>query len=136
MKKKCVELDHPWLLTSLDHSSYFDAPHCKDYTVISTIIGEWDVPGRFVKKPARHCTPEELAAEALAVLRDNFPEADFRMEGFFVDPTVKHDPASGFRCTAPLFVSHTGTFWHRPLPGFHGPNLTLAGDYTRTPPTC
>jgi uncharacterized protein with NAD-binding domain and iron-sulfur cluster len=132
MHKKCIEPDHPWLLLSLDHSSYFDAPHCKGYTVISTVIGNWDVPGRFVKKPARHCTPEELAEEALAVLRDHFPEADFQMEGFFVDPTVKHDPALGNRCTTPLFVSHTGTFRHRPLPALYGRNLAVAGDYTRT----
>jgi len=132
LARKIFEPDHPWLLVGLDHSSYFQAPHCRDFTVFSTIIAEWDKPGQFIKKPARHCTPDELIAEKLAVLKSHFPEADFELEGYSIDPTLRYDPEKGWHCTSPLFISRTGTFDCRPLPGFHGPNLTLAGDFTRT----
>jgi uncharacterized protein with NAD-binding domain and iron-sulfur cluster len=126
--------DHPWLCVALDQSSYFEPreEHCKGFTVVSTIIADWDRPGQFIKKTARACTPREWADEMLAVLKARFPEADFQMEGFFIDPTLKYDPAKGWRCTSGLFISKTGTFCHRPVPGFCGPNLLLAGDYTRT----
>jgi hypothetical protein len=132
MRQRCHEPDHPWLLVALDHSSYFEPEVCKGFTVISTIIGEWDTPGLFVKKPARDCTAGELVEEILWVLRRDFPEADFRLEGSSLDRGLARDPEHGWRSTNPLFVSHTGTFLHRPPPGLHGRNLVLAGDYTRT----
>jgi glycine/D-amino acid oxidase-like deaminating enzyme len=130
--KKLFEADHPWLLVGMDHSSYFHPPYCRDFTVLSTVIAEWDRPGRFIPKPARLCTPQELIEEQVAVLKNHFPEADFRLEDYFIDPTLKYDPVKGWSCTSPLFISRTGTFDCRPLPGFHGPNLTVAGDFTRT----
>jgi hypothetical protein len=132
MRQRFHEPDHPWLLVCLDHSSYFEPGVCKGFTVVSTIIGEWDTPGLFVKKPARDCTAAELTEEILGVLRRDFPEADFSLEGSSLDRGLARDREHGWRSTNPLFVSHTGTFWHRPPPGLHGRNLVLAGDYTRT----
>jgi hypothetical protein len=132
MRQRFFEPDHPWLLSTLDHSSYFEPAECKGFTVVSTIIAEWDALGLFVRKPARDCTPAELVEETLGVLRQHFPEAGFRLEGFSVDRAMRHDPGHGWRSTSPLFVSHTGTFRNRPPPGLHGRNLVLAGDYTRT----
>ncbi len=132
MRQRCWEPNHPWLLVGLDHSSYFEPEVCKGYTVVSTIVGEWDTPGLFVKKPARDCTAAELTEEILGLLRRDFPEADFRLEGSALDRGLARDPQHGWRSTNPLFVSHIGTFRYRPPPGLHGRNLVLAGDYTRT----
>lgn len=137
-------LDAPWALTALTQAQYWserDFPH--DYgdgtavDCLSVDISNWDAPGMLFGKPAKECSPDEVAAEVLHQMRHHHTMGELLPEGivhsWFLDPGIRWDPAAGRNSNAtPLLINTAGSWANRPDVRTSLPNLLLSGDYVRT----
>jgi uncharacterized protein with NAD-binding domain and iron-sulfur cluster len=137
-------LDSPWALTALTQDQFWaDRTFGDDYgdgtsvDCLSVDISNWDAPGIRFGKPAKECTPAEVAAEVLAQIREH-RTAGVQLDGdvvgsWFLDPGIKWHPERGRNSNAtPLLVNTVGTWEKRPQAVTRIPNLFLAGDYVQT----
>jgi len=137
-------LDSPWALTALTQSQFWsDRSFAGDYgdgssvDCLSVDISNWDAPGVRFGKPAKECTPAQVAAEVLAQIRDH-RTAGAQLDGdvigsWFLDPGIRWHPERGRNSNAtPLLVNTVGTWEKRPQAVTGIPNLFLAGDYVQT----
>lgn len=143
-----VYYDSPWALTSISQRQFwreFDRYDGEVGGVLSVIVSEWDRPGVVHGKPARECTPDELATDVWEQLKAHLNgrgallEAgptrleDGNLLGWFVDPALEYDEGGGrLRNAEPLLINTVGTRRYRPPADVGVPNLVLAGDYVRT----
>jgi len=143
--------DAPWGLTSISQPQFWRdlGLFRRRYGagdvggLISVDIAEWDTPGTFVAKPAKLCTPEEVAHEVWCQLKAglNTNGAD-GLDGDVLRDELLHswhldddlDYAQGVPPTnhARLLVHPPGAWSLRPEAGTAVPNLVLAADYVRT----
>lgn len=139
--------DSPWSITGISEAQFWSQehlPNAGDGTVngvLSFCISEWDQPGRFNKKKAKHCTDEELAKEVWEEVKQSVNAGgeelikDSNLHSWFFDPDIV-DHENGRKLTLtdaePLFINTTNSWEKRPSVTIGVPNMLLASDYIRT----
>jgi uncharacterized protein with NAD-binding domain and iron-sulfur cluster len=137
-------IDSPWALTALTQGQFWaDRDFRKDYgdgaavDSLSVDISNWDAPGVVYGKPAKRCTPRQVAREVWAQIHMHHTAGDKLPRGivhsWFLDPGVRWDHGSRRnRNATPLLVNTVGSWKKRPTAHTRIPNLFLAGDYVKT----
>jgi uncharacterized protein with NAD-binding domain and iron-sulfur cluster len=137
-------VDSPWALTALTQGQFWaDRDYRRDYgdgrvaDSLSVDISNWDAPGVLYGKPAKRCTPKQVAREVWAQIRMHHTAGDRLPSGivhsWFLDPGVRWDPGLRRNHNAtPLLVNTVGSWSNRPSARTRVANLFLAGDYVRT----
>jgi len=137
-------IDAPWALTALTQAQFWqDRQFSRDYgdgTVndcLSVDISDWDAPGILYGKPAKKCTPEQVAKEVWAQIKMHHTPAaqlpDSILHSWFLDPGIQWNSAKGENSNdTPLLVNTAGSWKNRPKAVTKVPNLFLAGDYLQT----
>jgi len=137
-------IDSPWALTGLTQGQFWsERDFARDYgdgTAVDSLsvdISNWDAPGMLFGKPAKECSPDEVAREVLAQIRYHHTAGDVLPEGivhsWFLDPGVQYDAATRRNANqTPLLVNTAGSWSNRPEVRSKIANLFLAGDYVQT----
>ncbi|VFB00817.1 hydroxysqualene dehydroxylase [Nocardia cyriacigeorgica] len=136
-------IDSPWALTSISQNQLWTRklPEFGDGTVadcLSVDISNWNTPGILYGKPAKECTPDEIARETWAQLTTHLNdrgevlrEAD--LHSWFLDPGITWQAEQRRNANAdPLLINTAGSWDSRPRSHGALENLFLAGDYVRT----
>jgi uncharacterized protein with NAD-binding domain and iron-sulfur cluster len=137
-------LDSPWALTALTQGQFWgDRVIRRDYgdgevvDILSVDVSNWDAPGIRYGKPAKECSPGQIAEEVLAQIREHHT-AGRRLPGsavhsWFLDPGVRWDGVRRRNSNAtPLLVNTVDSWRHRPTARTAVPNLLMTGDHVRT----
>lgn len=136
-------IDAPWAITALTQGQFWTGRDiAKDYgdgtvkDILSVDISNWDTPGILYGKPAKRCTPKQVAAEVIAQIRAHdtagrqLPPEIFH--SWFLDPGVKWHPKRGRNTNAtPLLINTVGSWADRPEAVTEIPNLFMSGDFVR-----
>ena len=137
-------LDAPWALTALTQGQFWDErDFARDYgdgkavDCLSVDISDWDAPGILFGKPAKECSPEQVAQEVWAQIKQHRTPAaqlpDSILHSWFLDPGIKWNAATGRNVNdTPLLVNTAGSWNNRPKAVTKIPNLFLSGDYVQT----
>ncbi|MDQ3905000.1 MAG: FAD-dependent oxidoreductase [Actinomycetota bacterium] len=136
-------VDSPWALTSVSQAQFWrrDFRDYGDGTVLdclSTIISDWNTAGSFNNKPAKDCTPDEIAREVWAQLKAHLDDTgqdtlrDDLIHSWFLDPAITGPGTSHVANDEPLFIQNAGSWANRPESVTAIRNLFLAGDWVRT----
>jgi uncharacterized protein with NAD-binding domain and iron-sulfur cluster len=139
-------IDAPWALTALTQAQFWpDRDFPRDYgdggqvDCFSIDISDWDTPGIVYGKPAKQCTPKQVAKEVLEQIKlhlnDNGEEilTDDMIDSWHLDPAIKWSPRRQRNSNdEPLLVNTIGTWEKRPTARTEIPNLFLSGDYVQT----
>ena len=139
-------IDAPWALTALTQAQFWaDRDFPRDYgngtqlDSFSIDISDWDTPGIVYGKPAKQCTPKQVAKEVFEQIKlhlnDNGEEivTDDMIDSWHLDPAIKWHPRRGRNSNdEPLLVNTVGTWEKRPQARTKIPNLFLSGDYVQT----
>lgn len=137
-------LDAPWALTALTQGQFWDErDFARDYgdgkavDCLSVDISDWDAPGILFGKPAKECSPEQVAQEVWAQIKQHRTPAaqlpDSILHSWFLDPGIKWNAATGRNVNdTPLLVNTAGSWNNRPKAVTRIPNLFLSGDYVQT----
>ena len=139
-------IDAPWAITALTQAQFWaDRDFARDYgdgtqvDSFSVDVSDWDTPGIVYGKPAKQCTPKQVAKEVFEQIKlhlnDNGEEilTDDMVASWHLDPAIKWHPRKGRNSNAePLLVNTVGTWEKRPQARTKIPNLFLAGDYVQT----
>jgi uncharacterized protein with NAD-binding domain and iron-sulfur cluster len=140
--------DSTWALTSISQPQFWRhgglfRTRWGDGAVgglLSVEVSDWDKPGLFVPKPAKQCTPAEIAHEVWeelkAALNGSAPNEQVLTDGLLhswhldadLDYTGGLPPVNSSR----LLVHPPGAWALRPDAVTQIPNLVLASDYVRT----
>jgi uncharacterized protein with NAD-binding domain and iron-sulfur cluster len=140
--------DSPWGLTSISQPQFWRdlGLFRRRYGggdvggLISVDISDWETPGELVKKPARECTPDEIAREVwnqLAVaLNSDVPGEeilrDELLHSWHLDDELDFSAGLPPKNNARLLVHPPGSWAIRPEARTEVPNLVLAADFVRT----
>jgi uncharacterized protein with NAD-binding domain and iron-sulfur cluster len=139
-------IDAPWAVTALTQAQFWaDRDFKRDYgnghqvDSFSVDISDWDTPGIVYGKPAKRCTPEQVAKEVLEQIKlhlnDNGEDVltDDMVDSWHLDPAIRWHPKRGRNTNdEPLLVNTVGTWEKRPKARTKIPNLFLSGDYVQT----
>lgn len=136
-------VDSPWSITSVSQAQFWqrDFRDYGDGTVLdclSTIISDWNTAGSVNNKPAKDCTPEEIAREVWAQLKEHLNDADGNtltddlITSWFLDPAITGSGTPDVANDEPLFIQNAGSWADRPGSAIAIRNLFLAGDWVRT----
>ncbi|MCI0435027.1 MAG: molybdopterin-dependent oxidoreductase, partial [Gemmatimonadetes bacterium] len=140
--------DSPWALTSISQPQFWRdgglfRTRWGDGSVgglISVDVSDWDTLGRFVPKPARQCTRDEVAREVWgqlkAALNGNKPGGqvltDSLLHSWHLDADLDYAGGIPPVNSSRLLVHPPGAWALRPDAVTQIPNLVLASDYVRT----
>jgi 15-cis-phytoene desaturase len=143
--------DAPWGLTSISQPQFWRdlGLFRRRYGagdvggLISVDIAEWDIPGMFVTKPARLCTPDEVAKEVWLQLKaglnthgagglDGDVLRDELLHSWHLDEDLDYSRGVPPVNHSRLLVHPPGSWNLRPEAGTALANLALASDYVRT----
>jgi uncharacterized protein with NAD-binding domain and iron-sulfur cluster len=140
-------LDSPWALSSVSHGQFWPGrDFARDYgdgqasDSLSAIIAAWDVPGILYGKPARECTPEQVAHEVTAQIKAHLEDTgrsylpDGIVHSWSLDPGIGYPRRGPLRARndTPPFPQIVGSWDNRPETQTAIPNLFLAGAGVRT----
>ena len=139
-------IDAPWALTALTQAQFWaDRDFPRDYgdggqvDCFSIDISDWDTPGIVYGKPAKQCTPKQVAKEVFEQIKlhlnDNGEEilTDDMVDSWHLDPAIKWSRARQRNSNdEPLLVNTIGSWEKRPRARTKIPNLFLSGDYVQT----
>lgn len=137
-------IDSPWALTALTQAQFWSERSFPDaygdgsaVDCLSVDISNWDAKGILHGKPAKECSPGEIAEEVLAQIRYHHTAGEQLPEGivhsWFLDPGVTWDAATQRNSNeTPLLINTTGSWQNRPGVRSRIPNLFLAGDFVQT----
>jgi len=137
-------IDAPWALTALTQGQFWNrSDFAHDYgdgsavDCLSIDISNWDAPGVLYGRPAKNCTPDEIAREVWAQIKQHHTAGDHLpddiVHSWFLDPGIRWIPSQGRnRNDDPLLVNTVGSWDKRPQARTKIPNLFLAGDYVQT----
>jgi uncharacterized protein with NAD-binding domain and iron-sulfur cluster len=137
-------VDAPWALTAIAQQQFWPRTDLAGFgdgrvrDVLSVIVSDWDAPGRFVKKPARACSREEIRAEVWAQLKAHVngrgpgPLRDASLVDWYLADSVEHRADGTVVNHEPLLINTAGSWRYRPEAVTAIPNLFLAADYVRT----
>jgi uncharacterized protein with NAD-binding domain and iron-sulfur cluster len=139
--------DAPWALTSISQPQFWRGRGLfrrlygdgEVGGLISVDISEWDTPGTFVTKPAKQCTPAEIASEVWQQLKAAVNVAggvpiltDDLLVRSHIDDDLNYAGGIPPINSSRLLVHPPGSWAIRPQAGTAVPNLVLASDYVRT----
>lgn len=138
-------MDSPWQLTAVLQSRLWDRDIPGEYgdgnvvDCLSLDISDWDTPGIVHGRPAKRCSPAQIAEEAWAQMKDHLEDTgrsvlpDDLVHSWFLDPAISWDRSAGRNANdEPLMVNTVGSWAKRPHPRTRIPNLFMAGDHVRT----
>lgn len=138
-------MDSPWQITAVLQSKLWTKGIAGDYgdgsvlDSLSVDISDWDTPGLLYRKPAKQCSPAQVAKEVWAQMKDHLEDTgrsvlpDDLLHSWFLDPAISWNPSTGRNANdEPLMVNTVGSWKNRPHPQTKIPNLFMAGDYVRT----
>ena len=137
-------LDAPWALTALTQGQFWaDRVISRDYgngevvDILSVDISDWDSPGILYGKPAKECSPEEVANEVFAQMRDHHTAGeklpDDIVHSWFLDPGVQYNKRTGRNTNeTPLLINTVDSWTRRPTARTKIPNLFMSGDHVQT----
>ncbi|MGW4366643.1 hydroxysqualene dehydroxylase [Nocardia takedensis] len=139
-------IDSPWRLTGIQQNQFWKKKVKDGYgdgqvkDILSLCISDWDAPGQKIKKPAKKCSPQEVAEEVWdQVTRTQRGEPQLARLGnedlhsWFLDPAIHWDPAAGSNTNEePLLINTAGSWENRGVAKTAIPNLVLAGDYLQS----
>jgi len=140
--------DSPWALTTISQPQFWRdlGLFRKRYGngevggLISVDVSDWDAIGTFIAKPAKQCTPDEIAKEVWTqlkaatngrgegeeILRDDL------LHSWHLDADLDYSAGVPPKNTSRLLVHPPGSWALRPEAGTQIRNLVLASDYVRT----
>jgi uncharacterized protein with NAD-binding domain and iron-sulfur cluster len=136
----------PWALTSLTQAQFWTGRDISaDYgdgavhDILSVDISDWITPGILYGKPANECTPDEIANEVWAQIkqvvdiRGDTELTDDMLVSWFLDPGINypHGPSGPAANSTPLLINTVGSWYNRPTAATRIPNLYLAADYVQ-----
>lgn len=137
-------LGSPWALTSIDQGLFWHRDIAAQYgngtvaDVYSVDISDFFTPGILYGKAAVDCTPQQIAAETWAQLKQGLNTSslevlsDDMLVSWFLDPAVTYPTGGGPAVsTEPLLINTAGSLNDRPNSYTSIPNLFLAADYVR-----
>jgi uncharacterized protein with NAD-binding domain and iron-sulfur cluster len=136
-------VDSPWALTSISQAQFWRRDF-RDYgdgaalDCLSTIISDWNTAGSVNNKPAKDCTPDEIAREVWAQIKAHLNDTgentltDDLLHSWFLDPAITGSGTSHVANDEPLFIQNAGSWADRPESATAIRNLFLAGDWVRT----
>ena len=140
--------DSPWALTTISQPQFW-----RDLGIfrtrygagdvgglISVDISDWDKPGVFVTKPAKQCTPAEIAQEVWGQLKAGLNGTapgeetltDAMLHSWHLDDDLDFSSGTPPVNNSRLLVHPPGSYDLRPEAASRIPNLVLAADYVRT----
>ncbi|HSV38155.1 MAG TPA: FAD-dependent oxidoreductase [Nocardioidaceae bacterium] len=137
-------VDSPWALTALTQGQFWklrdfadDYGDGKAVDCLSVDISNWDAPGILYGKPAKRCSPGEVAREVMAQIRRHDTARAQLPKGivhsWHLDPGVRWHAGRGRNTNdTPLLINTAGSWKDRPGVTTRIPNLLLAGDYVKT----
>ncbi|MBV8993631.1 MAG: FAD-dependent oxidoreductase, partial [Pseudonocardiales bacterium] len=105
---------------------------------LSTIISDWNTAGSVNNKPAKDCTPDEIAREVWAQIKAHLNDTgtntltDDLLHSWFLDPAITRSGTPNVANDEPLFIQNAGSWANRPESAIAIRNLFLAGDWVRT----
>ncbi|MFD9902869.1 FAD-dependent oxidoreductase [Streptomyces sp. NPDC059063] len=135
--------DSPWALVSVSQSQFWREEFRGTWgdggtrDSFSVVISNWDEPGVLYGRPARRCTPRQIAAEVWAQMKQalNRPGrarlTDDNLRTWFLDPAITEGPGGELANDEPYLLNDAGSWDHRPDVTTAVPNLFLAADYVR-----
>lgn len=97
-KGHVIYYDSPWLISSVSQAQFWRRPFASTYgdgqvhDCISAIVSEWNSPGVVFGKPARDCTPHEIAREVWEQMKRHVNDTgeakltDDRLHSWHLDP--------------------------------------------------
>jgi uncharacterized protein with NAD-binding domain and iron-sulfur cluster len=138
-------LESAWALTAIDQGLFWNRNIAKQYgsgvatDIYSVDISDFFTPGGLYGKPASECTPQQIANETWAQMKQalntstNTVLSDDMLTSWFLDPAIHYPnglshPAAN---SEPLLINTAGSLDHRPNSHTAIPNLFLAADYVR-----
>jgi uncharacterized protein with NAD-binding domain and iron-sulfur cluster len=141
-----IYLDSPWAVLSVSQAQFWpERRFASDYgngrvqDCLSATIADWDEPGVLFGRPARECTPQQIARETWAQIKAHLEDSgrtylpDGILQSWFLDPAIRYNAATGrSNNREQLFLNSVGAWHDRPDAATAIPNLFLAGDYVRT----
>jgi len=139
-KGHVLYLDSPWLVTSVNQAQFWRRDFARAYgdgrarDCLSAIVSDWNTPGVIYGKPARECSPDEVAREVWEQMkrhvadRDSAGLTDDLLLGYQIDPGMLVRDGR-LLSEDPLVLPTVGSRRNRPLPATAVPNLMLTGDY-------
>jgi hypothetical protein len=136
-------LESPWALTSIDQGVFWKNDLATTYgdgrlrDILSVDISDFFTAGILYGKAAVDCTPQEIADECWAQIKqglntqDDVELTDDMRLGWFLDPAVVFRSGEPAISTEPLLINTAGSLENRPDSETAIPNLFLAADYVR-----
>jgi uncharacterized protein with NAD-binding domain and iron-sulfur cluster len=138
--------DSQWALTALTQGQFWeDRSFARDYgdgsavDCLSVDVSDWDTPGMLYGKPAKECSPDEVAREIWAQIKAHLEDngesvlPDGILHSWFLDPSIAWNPAKRRnKNDERLLVNTIGSWEKRPKARTAVANLFLAGDYVQT----
>ena len=137
-------VDAPWALTAIAQKQFWPRTDLADFgdgrvrDVLSVVVSNWDVPGTFVRKPARECSRDEIRVEVWAQLkahvngRSRYTLREAALVDWYLADSIEHRSDGTVVNHEPLLINTAGSWQHRPEAVTRIPNLFLAADYVRT----
>jgi uncharacterized protein with NAD-binding domain and iron-sulfur cluster len=137
-------IDSPWALTALTQAQFWsEVTFEKAYgdgsvkDCLSVDISNWDAPGVVYGKPAKRCSPREVATEVYTQIRRHKTFGDLLpsklIHSWFLDPGIHWNAKLGRNTNdTPLLVNTVGSWKDRPTAATKVPNLFFAGDFVQT----
>jgi uncharacterized protein with NAD-binding domain and iron-sulfur cluster len=137
-------IDAPWALTAISQKQFW--PHTdlagfgdgRVRDVLSVIVSDWDVPGMYIRKPARLCSREEIRTEVWEQLKAHVNGRgrpalrDAALVDWYLADSIEHRADGTVVNHEPLLINTAGSWRYRPEAVTRIPNLFLASDYIRT----
>ncbi|WP_280262258.1 hydroxysqualene dehydroxylase [Nocardia wallacei] len=139
-------IDSPWKLVSISQSQFWREDFASTWgsgaqrESFSVVISDWtDTPGTLYGKPAKDCTPQQIADETWAQMKAHLNStgttvltADL-IESYFLAHSIVDPGTPQTRNDEPFFLNTVGSWHNRPTAETAIPNLFLASDYVRAP---
>jgi uncharacterized protein with NAD-binding domain and iron-sulfur cluster len=135
----CV--DSPWEVEFFNEAQFYPRDFARTYgdgrthDCLSAVITDFDTPGVLYGKPARECTPSQIASEIYEQLKRHVNDpgepprlTDEMLLSWHIDPGLKRRNGR-YRNEDPIVIPTVGTDQYRPEVSTAIPNLVLAGDY-------
>ncbi len=137
----------PWYITGISQSNYWTKEakkkHIEDKNIkmsFSLIIADWELEGEFIKKPAKHCTLQEIVQELLHQLKTHYPtnykssfeNIEKHLVDYTIDPAIHLTGDSSSTNETPLFMNVVNHWEARPTAQSELENLFIAGDFAKT----
>jgi hypothetical protein len=143
VKGHIAYLESPWALTSIDQGVFWKRSLATTYgdghlrDILSVDISDFFTPGILYGKAAVDCTPQQIAAECWAQLKQGLNSSgdaelsDDMLIRWFLDPAVVFSQGRQAVSTEPLLINTAGSLVNRPDSATAIENLVLAADYVR-----